>query len=213
MTKVLVRAEAVEWHYDGLKGKVIQWTHANGSDHHDPSVLAWLVGRDGKVVARCPGGKAYNASGLAGWLDDELKKYEKLHPRTAVPLVAAELDDDGKCTVLSEAVEAKKPVLIYFGRESGTKKQKKEISACRKFEKGTLGSKKAGAAAKGWVLLRFDLADEKHAAFAKALGVVAAPALLIWEPGSDKPTNIGTKVRGPNLAYHLKKISPVSVKR
>jgi hypothetical protein len=212
MNKVLLRAEAVEWHYDGLKGKVIQWTHANGSDHHDPSVLAWLVGRDGKVVARCPGGKAYNASGLSGWLEEELKKYEKLHPRTAVPLVAAELNEEGKCAALTEAVEAKKPVLIYCGRESGTKKQKKEITACRKFEKGTLGSKKAATAAKGWVMLRLDLSDKKHAELAKTLGVTAAPALLLWEPGKDAPTNLGTKVRGPNLAYYLKKFSAASAK-
>ena len=197
----------MEWHYDGLKGKVIGWTKQNGSHHDDPSVLAWLVGRDGKVVAACPGGKAYSSSSLVKWLDEELSRYERLHPRTAVPFVAAELDESGVCESLDAARRENKPVLIYFGRESGEKKLKKEVKACRKFEKGTLGSKKAATEAKGWLLLRFDLADTRHAAFAKKLGVEAAPALWMFEPGKKEPTSLGTKLRGANLAYFLTKFS------
>jgi len=197
----------VEWHYDGLKGKVIGWTKQNGSHHDDPSVLAWLVGRDGKLAAACPGNNAYSASSLAKWLDGELKKYEKLHPRTAVPFVPAELDALGECEALDAARRDNRPVLLYFGRETGEKKLKAEVKACRKFEKGTLGSKKAAAEAKGWLLLRFDLADARHAAFAKKLDVKAAPALLMFEPGSKEPTSLGTKLRGANLASFLKKFS------
>ncbi|MHC4848296.1 MAG: hypothetical protein ACYTEG_07565 [Planctomycetota bacterium] len=197
----------MEWHYDGLKGKVIGWTKQNGSHHDDPSVLAWLVGRDGKLAAACPGRKAYSASSLAKWLDGELKKYEKLHPRTAVPFAPVELDELGECEALDAARRDNKPVLLYFGRETGEKKLKAEVKACRKFEKGTLGSKKAAAEAKGWLLLRFDLADTRHAAFAKKLGVERAPALWMLEPGKKEPTSLGTKLRGANLAYFLKKFS------
>jgi hypothetical protein len=207
LKKILARTEAVEWHYDGLKGKVIGWTKKNGSHHDDPSVLASLVGRDGKLAAACPGNKAYSASSLAKWLDVELKKYEKLHPRTAVPFVAVELDELGECEALEAARRENKPVLLYFGRETGDKKLGKQVKACRKFEKGTLGSKKAAAEAKGWLLLRFDLADVRHAAFAKKLGVQAAPALWMFEPGNKEPTSLGTKLRGANLAYFLKKFS------
>ena len=60
-------------------------------------------------------------------------------------------------------------------------------------------------------MLRFDVVE--HAKLAKALGVKDAPTLLIWEPGADKPTNHGSKLRGPNLAYWLKKLSPASAKQ
>ncbi|MHC4939478.1 MAG: hypothetical protein ACYTHK_10950 [Planctomycetota bacterium] len=199
LNKVLARTEPVEWHYDGLNGRVIKWTKENGSHHDDPSVLAWLVGRDGTLVAACPGGKAYAASSLAKWLDEALRKYEKEHPRTAVPLVFAEVDGMGECP----ALDPEKPALLYFGRESGDKKQ---LKACRKFEKGALGSKKAARESTGWVLLRFDLAREDHAAFARKLGIQAAPALRIIPPGRD-PIDPGTKLRGANLAYYLKKFS------
>ena len=201
--KLLPRVEPVEQLYDGLKGKVIKWTLENGNKSHDPSCLAFLVGRDGKVVSKCP--SPYSASSFTKWLKDEVLKYEKSHPRTRVPFLPPTIEEE-TCVEFDEAKQARRPILIYVGRESGgDKKAKKQIKACRKFEKGTLSSKKAAAEAKGWVLLRFDIAEKKHAEFLKQFGVEAAPALLMFVPGTEKPTDLGTKVKGPNLAYHLKK--------
>jgi len=187
---------------------VIQWTHDNGSDHHDPSVLVWFVGRDGKVFSRFTGGRS--ASMVAKWLDEELKKYEKEHPRTAVPFEPAECDEKGKCAVLDEAREQNKPVLLYFGREPGEKdkgKIKTQVKKCRKFEKGALSSKKAASVARGWVLLRFDVSKPAHAKLLEALGLKDVPMLVMYEPGSDKPVHLGASLRGANLAYHLAKFS------
>jgi hypothetical protein len=203
--KVLARVEPVEWLYDGLKGKIIPWTMEHGNKSHDPSCLAFLVGRDGKVVSKCPGGQAYSASGFSKWLSAEVDKYERAHPRTRVPFVVAEPDE------FESAREARKPVLLYFGRDSFDKKDsnaKKQAKACRKFEKGTLHSKKAAEQAKAgkWVLLRYDLANKEHAAFAKRLGVAEAPVLVMFPAGAEKPEIFaGAKLKGPNLAYHLKR--------
>ena len=56
--KLLPKVEPVMWLYDGLNGKIIKWTLANGNDNHDPSVLAYLVDRNGKVFSHCPKGQA-----------------------------------------------------------------------------------------------------------------------------------------------------------
>ena len=203
VTKLLTRVEPVEQLYDGLNGKIIKWTLENGNKSHDPSCLAYLVGSDGKVVSKCP--SPYAASSFSKWLNEEITKYEKSHPRTRVPFVPPTIEDEA-CVEFDEAKRERKPILIYVGREStADKKLKKQIKACRKFEKGTLSSKKAATQAKGWVLLRFDIAEKKHAEFLKQFGVEAAPALLMFAPGAEKPTDLGTKMKGASLAYHLKK--------
>ncbi|MHC4821939.1 MAG: hypothetical protein ACYTDX_09500, partial [Planctomycetota bacterium] len=46
------RYEPVEWWYDGLKGKIIPWTLENGGKSHDPSILAFVVDFEGKVVSK-----------------------------------------------------------------------------------------------------------------------------------------------------------------
>jgi len=205
LKKVLPRVEAVEWLYDGLNGKIIKWTLENGNTHKDPSCLVFLVGRDGKLVSSCPGGQAYSASGMSKWLKAEVAKYERSHPRTRVAFLMSEPES------LEQARESGKNVLVYFGRESYLPKDKRGKSqrkACAKFEKGTLNSKKAADAAKGWVLLRFDLAQKAHAELAKKLGVEAAPALLMFLPRAEKPQDLGSRLKGPNLAYLLKKHPP-----
>ena len=203
VAKLLPRVEPVEQLYDGLNGKVIKWTLENGNKSHDPSCLAFLLGRDGKVVSKCA--SPYSASSFTKWLKDEVLKYEKSHPRTRVPFLPPTIEEE-RCVQFDEAKRDRRAILIYVGRESGSdKKAKKQIKACRKFEKGTLSSKKAAAEAKGWVLLRFDIAEKQHTEFLKQFGVEAAPALLMFAPGADKPTDLGTKVKGQNLAYHLKK--------
>ena len=68
---VLSRFEAVEWRYDGLKGKIISWTKERGNDHEDPSVLAFVVTPDERLFAKCPGQSAYNASGFSKWLREQ----------------------------------------------------------------------------------------------------------------------------------------------
>ena len=49
VAKLLPRFECVEWHYDGLNGKIIPWTMEHGNESHDPSVLAFVVAADGTV--------------------------------------------------------------------------------------------------------------------------------------------------------------------
>jgi len=207
---MLPRFEAVEWLYDGLKGKIIEWTLANGGTSHDPSAQAFLVARDGTVFNRCPGGKLYSGSSFSKWLAEQAKAYDKKYPRTRVPFSMVEVVD-GRCEALDAAREGQKPILLYVGREETAKDDKsakKQVKAARKFEKGTLGSKKAGEAAKGWTLLRFNLADPEHAKLLKPFGVEAAPALLMFLPGGEQPQDLGTKLKGPNLAYHLGKHAP-----
>jgi len=171
-------------------------------------VLIWFVGRDGKVFARFQGGR--NASMVAKWVDEQLKKYEKEHPRTAVPFEPAECDEDGKCEALEDARAEKKPILLYFGREPGEKdkgKIKSQVKKCRKFEKGTLSSKKAAAVATGWVLLRFDVANPSHAELMKSFGAKDAPTLVMFEPAAKTPQVLGASLRGANLAFYLAKFS------
>jgi len=214
LERLLPRVEPVEWLYDGLNGKVIAWTKENGGTSDDPSVQVFLCAGDGRVFARCPDSGAYSASGLAGWLEEQLLAYEKLHPRTAVAFLPAELTGDEKrCEALDSAREAATPVLLYFAREerdADDKRAKAEWRACRAFEKGAFMSKKTAEDAAGWLLLRFDLADETHAAYALALGVKGAPALWMIVPGGEKPVDLGTKLKAANLSYHLKKFKPAT---
>jgi hypothetical protein len=215
--KQLPRFELVEWYYDGLKGKIIPWTKKHGGTSDDPSTQAFVVRPDGSVAARCKTGDAYSANNFAKWLDEQADAFEKLHPRTRVPLVMAEVVAQGegasrelRVPALEEALEAgEKPVLLYVGlgaRDGQDKKRRAQAAKARKFEKAVLDSKSAAAAAQDFVLLRLDLADADHAAYAKAkLSVEQAPTLLLWKAGAEKPENLGAKLTASSLAHKLKK--------
>ncbi|MHC4339472.1 MAG: hypothetical protein ACYSX0_04555 [Planctomycetota bacterium] len=210
--KQLFRFETVEWRYDGLNGKIIPWTKEHGGTSDDPSVQAFVVARNGQVLSRCPGGSTYAGSSFARWLDEQADDHDRKFPRTKVPFAVAEVlveeGEPARCEAFAEAREGNRPILLYIGREpqpDDDKKARGQVKASRKLEKGALGSKKAAKAAKGWVLLRLDLSKAEHLAFAKRIGPVQAPALLLFLPGESDPVDLGTKLTGPSLAYHLKK--------
>ena len=207
--------EAVEWQYYGLNGKIIPWTLEHGGTSHDPSVQAFVVARDGKVLSRCPNGKTYNASGFSSWLKEQVAGYARAYPRTAFTFETPDMDMiDGRPESESfiAARRGDKPVLLFVGRESAAPRDRraaKEVKATRKMERTSLSSKKAAEAAAGkYVLFRIDLADERQAKWARArLGIEKAPRFLLFLRGQDKPVDL-TKVSKSSLAYHLKKHAP-----
>jgi len=211
--RLLPKVEAVEWLYDGLGGKIIPWTLENGGHSKDPSVQAFLVARDGTVFSRCADGQAHGASGFSGWLKQEIARFEKQYPRTAFRFEAPDMDlIDGRPASESfmAARRENKLILLYAGRDSAGRKDKKllkEVKASRKFEKGTLSSKKAAEAATGYVLFKIDLAGERQARWAKTKGIEKAPTLLLFLPGEEEPVDL-SRVKGASLAYHLKKHAP-----
>lgn len=190
----------------------------DGTPQDHPSLLAFVVGRDGIPFALLSNNQQYQASSLAKWALEQLDAYERAHPSTRLPFVpgSATLDDEGSdakaaCSALDEARAAKKPVLLYFGRghfDPKDKQAKKENKRARKFEKGTLNSKTAAKEAEGWVLLRYDLSDEADAKLAAQLGVKEAPELLVWPADAETPTALGRKVSGHGVAFQLKKHKP-----
>jgi hypothetical protein len=186
-----------------------------GKPNDHPSLLAFLVGRDGKPFAILSNQQQYQAGSLSKWALEQLGLYEREHPRTRLPFVPAKVEVDGEgtdlqasCEECATAHEAGLPIMLYFGRghfDPKDKKAKKQNKLARKFEKGTLNSKTAQKAAKGWTLLRFDLSDPDHAAYATKLGVKAAPDLLLWLPGAEKPEVLGRQTSGHRLASLFKK--------
>lgn len=211
--KLLPKVEAVEWLYDGLHGKIIPWTLENGGHSKDPSVQAFLLARDGKVFSRCPDGQANSASGFSRWLQDEIARFEKRYPRTAFRFDTPDvvlIDGRPASESFLAARREGKPILLYAGRDSadpGDRKALKEVKASRKFEKTTLSSAKAAEAAKGCVLLRVDLADERQARWAATRGIERAPTLLLFLPGGSEPLDL-SRAKGGSLAFHLQKHAP-----
>ena len=57
----------VMWKYDGLCGKVIQWTKAHGNSNDDPAHQVWILDADGRELARA-GREAETPSALTEWL-------------------------------------------------------------------------------------------------------------------------------------------------
>jgi hypothetical protein len=208
---LLGRFEAVEWRYDGLGGKAIAWTKERGNTNDDPSVLAYVVGSDERLVAACPGNDAYSAPAFATWLREQAGAWEREHPPTRVPFVRAEVartEDGVRCPAFDEAKESGRKVMLFFGRErrpDDERDEKKQVEATLAFVKKQLQSERAAKRAEGWVLLRFDLANEDHAAFARALGVTEAPAMLMANPPDEPPADLTAKLRSGSLAYWLNK--------
>lgn len=222
----LQRFEAVEWQYDGLAGKVVKWTLANGGKSTDPAAQIFVVGADGKVAARIDDTKVSTPAAVAAWMRDQADAWERDHPRTAVPFARANVvleaaagagiatgpagAPSARCPALAEARESKRAALLYFGRdgEPSDKALKAEASAARRLERTLLDSRLVADAAAGVLLLRFDLGDDAHRAFAASLGVDRAPALLLWEPGAEKPSRIAPAATAPDLVFKLKKLAP-----
>ena len=214
VVEAMARYEAVEWIYDGLNGKVIKWTKENGSHHDDPSVLAFVTDSTGRVLQMAK--NVSQPSAFAEWLDEQADEYERKFPSTRVPLIRAKVTGQGEgdertvsCEALDEALGDGRAVLLYVGRserEGDDKKARSQASASRKFEKGTLGSKKAAEAAARAVLLRLDIGDPDHARLAAQLGVEKVPTLLLWQPGAEQPDDLGGRISGAALTGKLKKL-------
>ena len=60
----LARFELVDWHYDGVGGKVIAWTKEHGGHSDDPAAQAFVLTHEGKVVARA------EDDGVGLWIRD-----------------------------------------------------------------------------------------------------------------------------------------------
>lgn len=186
-----------------------------GSKSDHPSVLAFVVGTDGKAFSLLDSGQQYQAGAFVKWAAEQANAYEKAHPSTRMPFARGSVDVRGEGTdrkassdEIDEAREARKPMLLYFGRghfDPKDKTGKKEAKAARKFEKAVLNAKKAAAEADGFELLRFDLYDEDHAVLARQFEVTRAPTLLMWMPGDEQPAALGKKITGGGLAAKLKK--------
>ena len=208
------RYEAVEWLYDGLGGKVIKWTHEQGSTNEDPSVLAWVLSADGVVLAA--GRQAHAPGPFAKWLREQADAYERSHPATRVPFVRAQVvaEGDGDARVarapeLDEARAAGRPVLLYVGRTErpgDDKDAARDVKASRKVERGALDSKSVAEAAEGVVLLRLDVGDADHARLARALGIEKVPALLLYPGGESEPEDL-VKASAASLAHRLKRLA------
>lgn len=216
--KQLPRFEQVEWHYDGLGGKVIPWTRQHGGTSEDPAVQVFVVAPDSGDVTRAARETAYAPSQFAKWLKEQADAYEKAHPVTKIAFAPAEITVQGEgderkatCAALDEARAANRPVLLYVSRSDradADKPAKAQAAASRKLEKAALDSGDAAKALEGWTLLRLDLADADHAAFAKALGADKAPALLAIVPGEEKPQTLDTSLAGDALAFRIRKLAP-----
>ena len=203
--------EPVEWGYDGLGGKIIKWTMDSGSPSDHPSILAFFVGVDGTVESMLDGGKQYGVGSFCKWLEEQVKAYEKAHPKTRLPFVLTDvMEADGSytCKAASDAHEAGQRVLLFFGRERFDPKDKpakKEAKLTRSFAKKVLNAQAAEKQKEGFVFLRFDVSDEAHAAYAKQLGPEQIPALFMWLPGESAPTDLGKRISGSGLAQAMKK--------
>ena len=218
MARAAARFERVEWIYDGLNGKIIPWTKANGGTSDDPSALVFAAGQDGRVLEKCPDATAHQPKAFVEWLGKQAAAWERAHPRTKVPFRDAELAAEGEgaarkvsCPALDEARGRKAPAALYVGREEpagADAKGRAEAAAARKFEKEALGSGEAAKAAEGWTLLRVDRGDPDGAALARALGVEQAPAVLLFLPGEEKPVVLGRDATGGALALQMKKAAP-----
>jgi hypothetical protein len=188
---------------------------SDGSPQEHPSLLAFLVGRDGEPFSLLSNNQQYQAGSLSKWALEQLDLYERAHPSTRLPFLPGKVEIEGEgtaakatCPDLLAAHEAGRPVMLYFGRghfDPADKTGKKENKLARKFEKGTLNSKVAEKETEGWTLLRFDLSDEDQRVFATGLGVKAAPDLLLWLPGAEAPEALGRQTSGHRLAALLKK--------
>jgi hypothetical protein len=177
-------------------------------------VLAFVADADGNVIAKAE--NVSQPSAFAKWLDEQAAEYERTHPTTRIPFVRAQVVGEGEgdarkasCDALETALADGRAVLLYVGRSErpdDAKAARSVASASRKFEKKTLGSKQAAEVASRAVLLRLDLGDPDHALVAGGLGVEKVPTLLLWEPGAEKPQDLGGRISGAALAAKLKKL-------
>lgn len=218
VAKQLPRFERVEWLYDGLNGKVIPWTKEHGGTSEDPAVQVFVVTDGGSAVTRAPRESAYAPGSFAKWLKDEADAFEKAHPSTRIPFVAAEVakrtegtTTTWSCAAIDDAKSAKVPVLLYVSRgdlDTADRAAKAQAAASRKLEKGLLDSETAAKALEGWRLVKLDLADADHLGYAKSLGVEKAPALLLFVPGEPAPQVLDPSIAADSFAFRAKKLAP-----
>ncbi len=222
MRSAAARFERVEWLYGTLSGKVIPWTKARGGTGDDPSVQAFVVDHEGKLVERASDAVAHQAREFAAFLLRQADAWDRTHARTRVPFLPPEITAEGEgearrvaCRALVDAAAEKVPAAVYVWRKEtpgDDAKAKAEASASRRFAKESLGSAEAEKAAAGWVLVALDRSDPDQARLAKSLGVEAAPAVVLLVPGEAKPILLEKGISGGGLALHFRRHAPVKGK-
>lgn len=121
--------ERVLHHYDGLKGAVITWTLAHGNDNHDPSVLAWVLDPDGKVIEKCPSGTTYTASAMASWLKKMGQASFPLVDPADYPLVKSEAARIAKRSGLGSTAAKLQQILAEEGLADDKRQQASALLA------------------------------------------------------------------------------------
>lgn len=78
----------VMWKYDGIGGKVIQWTKAHGNTSDDPAHRIWILDAEGREVSRAVG-EAENPSSMIDWLAKGVEAWKKAKTPGIAHLFAA----------------------------------------------------------------------------------------------------------------------------
>ncbi|MGE3853585.1 MAG: hypothetical protein AB7K09_17775 [Planctomycetota bacterium] len=205
----LGRFETVEWRYDGLRGSVIKWTKDHGNTNDDPSDLLWVLDAAGNVIGSATPADRQSPAAFTAWLDRMYDEFTKNGGRPAAGAGAAagattSVDfADGTLTTadgatkpvlqdLATAKSAGKLLFVYVYVPADQKSDFRFASAVQKGEKlesGILADPELAAVLKASCqCIKLNGADEKVMALvAEQFKVSRPPALLLINPGSDKP--------------------------
>lgn len=222
VARQLWRFEQAEWLYDGVGGKVIQWTRANGGTSDDPTVQAFVVLPDvapeTRAVTRAPRDALKTPDAFAKWLKEHADAYEKTHPVPRLAYVAGAVRAQGEGTARTCSIPAvdsarkeDRAVLVFIARSEtrdSDKEAKAQAAASKKTEKGFLDSDLFARIYQGWTLIRIDIADPDALAYAKSFGVDKAPFYLQFFPGETEPRRIDPANWGDGPGMKGKKPPP-----
>lgn len=178
--------ERVEWKYDGIGGRVIQWTKQHGNANDDPSVLVWVLDAKESVIG-APSAGEYQAPGpFAKWLSEMKVEHDRKTAR--IPPEMAVQWEESSATVMegvTSAIDQGKPVFVYVAipqERQDEKEWKAARKECLKFEHGALADKGLAELAAKCYSVRLDFSDDAVKDLVKAWGVKRAPALVLIDP-------------------------------
>ena len=170
----------VMWKYDGLGGKVIQWTKQHGNTNDDPAHKIWLVDAAGVEIARADR-EGETASSLVEWLTKAIETWKKAKTPGIAHLFSAPADG-----VDATAAGVRPRVIWYAATDAkdAAPELKGAATRTKDLAEKVLSSKKLESLTTGVDLVRVETAVGADGSPADAATLATVPRIVLLGPAT-----------------------------
>jgi hypothetical protein len=186
----------VMWKYDGIGGKVIQWTKAHGNTSDDPAHRIWILDAEGREISRAAG-EAESPSSILDWLANGVEAWKKAKTPGIAHLFGAPPEGG------DPAVAGPKSRVVWYAAgevEGASVELRAAADRTKTLAEKVLATKKLESLTKDAELWRIDVAAAGDGSPLSADEAAKLPRLVVLGPAQPEGrTPVRVELAGPAL--------------